>query len=437
MKSFFSSFVVNWLKYMAKLQLMKVQPTVIGVTGSSGKSSCVQAIGIVLSEKYKTKVGRKGNSETGIPMEILGIEVGTYNGIEWLHVCVLAIWKVLTNWEQYEYLVLEMGIDSEKAPKNMSHLLSIVKPHIGVFLSVTSVHGQNFSGSDILQSISNEKGKILTELNEDDIAIFSVDYPQIVKLETKIRAKKLTFSSGKKSATFNLLYHTVDPTETVFEFSHQNKKYSLHLPKQFHFKEAFGTFASAVLVGQELDISIEDACLSLSQHFQQPPGRMSIIEGIHDSIIIDSSYNSSLGPTSAALHMLKNIPGRKIAVLGDMRELGTNAQHDHEELAKVAKDSADIIVLVGPITAQYVLPTLKKLNFPEKNLYSFANAYEAIDTLKEIVKEDDLMLVKGSQNTIFLEIIVKALMKHPEQAEELLARQTPYWESQRQKIKNK
>ncbi|MEO8581271.1 MAG: UDP-N-acetylmuramoyl-tripeptide--D-alanyl-D-alanine ligase [Patescibacteria group bacterium] len=435
MKSFFSKLIVNWLRFTAQLQLMKVQPLVIGVTGSAGKTSCVQAIGVVLSQKTKLKVGRKGNSETGIPMEILGIKVGTYSGYDWVNVCLQALWQLCTNWERYDTLVLEMGIDSDQLPKNMSHQLSIVQPQIGVLLSISGVHGQNFSGKDILQSIANEKGKLLKSLDASGVAIYSLDYSQILKLVPHIIAKKLTFSSNKSSADLQLIKHELSLSGTTFTFLHEQTTHSLHFSKQLHFKESFGTFASAILVGLEFGITVEESCHKLSQNFQLQPGRMSVIEGRNNSIIIDSSYNSSLEPTSAALRMLDLLPGRKIAVLGDMRELGALAQHDHQELAKQAAKSANIIVLIGPLTSQYTLSQLQQLNFSDKNLMSFANAYQAIDTLQEMIRPNDIILVKGSQNTIFLEIIVKALMKHPDQSSALLCRQTPFWERQRLQLK--
>ncbi len=434
--AFFSSVVVSWLTFCAQIALRKVQPEIIGVTGSSGKSSCVHAIDVVLSQltTKKVKVGKKGNSETGIPMEILGIPVDTYTGLQWLGVCVQAIQKALLYTQKYDILVLEMGIDSESSPKNMSHLLSFIHPHIGVLLSISAVHGQNFSGNDILQSIANEKGKLLTSIPQSGTAIYSVDYPQVLSFLPKIKSQQLTFSSQQQPSDFCLIEHSVSFEGTEFLFQHHDKQHSLFLPKSLHFKESFGTFASAILVGIEHGLSIENSIDRLSKQFQLPPGRMNIIDGINECTLIDSSYNSSVVPTTAALRMLMQLPGRKIAILGDMRELGKQAQSDHEQLAAQAAQSADLIVLIGPLTKQFAVPYLTQHQFPSERLLHFKNAYQAIESLQQLVHKGDVVLIKGSQNTIFLEIIVKALMKHPELAKKLLCRQTPYWEKQRQKI---
>jgi UDP-N-acetylmuramyl pentapeptide synthase len=133
------------------------------------------------------------------------------------------------------------------------------------------------------------------------------------------------------------------------------------------------------------------------------------------------------------LKMIKS-SGRKVAVLGDMRELGEQAKPDHQKLAQVAAQTADVIILVGPLAHRYCWQYLRGTDFPAHRLFSFPQAYAAAAVIPKIIQEHDLLLIKGSQNTIFLEIIVKALMLEPQKASSLLCRQTPYWEAQRQKL---
>lgn len=437
MKKFSETFLLFFLKSAAQLQLKKSNPVIIGITGSAGKSSAVQATGLVLSQHFQTKYTKKGNSETGIPLEILDIPVENYSKIGWIKVLFLAIFQLIFNWKKYTHLVLEMGIDSETAPKNMEYLLTIVKPHIGVLLNVNAVHGENFSGDNPVVSIANEKGKLLTRLSSKDLAIFTVDQPEVEQLIPNIHAETKTFSIDKKTATIYLTDHSTSLSGTTFQFILDKQKYTLQFNHQLHFKESFGTFATALLIANHLGMKTEKAIEILEKKYKLQPGRMSIIEGIKETTILDSSYNSSLSPTSAALRMIAAFPQRKIVVLGDMRELGKKTAEDHQALAKVAAKSADFIITVGPLMKQFFIPELITLGFPKDKIHSVETAYEAVPILKSLMKKDDLILVKGSQNTIFLEIVVKALMKYPEKATQVLCRQSAFWDEQRTALLNK
>ncbi|MFH1959597.1 MAG: Mur ligase family protein [Patescibacteria group bacterium] len=435
MKKQAEKYILMWLRLIARLQIKKNKPTIIGVTGSAGKTSTVKAIGEVLKTKHSVKCTLKGNSETGIPLELLGIPIKNYTGLRWIGVILLSIWQVIFYWPKYELLIVEMGIDSDQIPKNMTYLLKIIKPMVGIFLNVNNVHGANFSGKDTIKAITTEKGKLLSSLPENGLAIFSADHPSIVNLEKNIRAKKKKFSINQHS-DMQLLKYDVSLNGTKFIFLAGGKQFVLNLANQVHFKEAFGGFASALLAGEYFGVNIEDGVNALEKRFKLLPGRMTVLEGINNSVILDSSYNSSLEPTSATLRMLNKISarGKKIAILGDMREIGKQEKQDHEKLAEVVAKNADEVILVGPLTAKYILPKLKKLKFAKTKIHSFITSYEALGTVKKIIEPHDLILVKGSQNTIFLEIIVKAIMAHPEQASKILCRQTRYWERQRKQL---
>lgn len=430
------NWLLAWLKLAAQLQVRKNQPTIIGVTGSAGKTSAVGAIGDVLTTQYQVETTAKGNSETGIPFELLNIPVKNYVGWQWLWVSVLSIWKLITYWLKYELLIVEMGIDSDQPPKNMTYLLEMIQPQVGIMLNVNSVHGQNFAGTDTTQAIADEKGKLLTSLPQDGLAVYSQDHPQIQQVTASILAPQKTFSI-KKSADCQLLEHEVSLSGTKFVFLLDGQQHILQFKNQAHFVEAFGDFASALLVGQHFGIKTIDAIFALEKNFQLLPGRMSFLKGIRDSVILDSSYNSSLEPTSAALQMLNQVSvrGKKIAILGDMREIGSQEKHDHQQLAKTAVETVDTLIWVGPLTKKYVRPELKKLKF-EGKAYFFDTAYQAANQAVKLIEPHDLILVKGSQNTIFLEIVVKAIMAQPANAADLLCRQTKYWHQQRQKLIN-
>ncbi len=435
MKKQLQIITLGWLRFATKLQLKKNNPIIIGVTGSAGKTSAVNAINEVLKTKYTTQSTLTGNSETGIPFEILNIPIKNWTGLGWVWVIMLGLWALIAHWPKYEILVVEMGIDSDQEPKNMEYLLKIIQPQMGVFLNVNHVHGQNFSGSNTIKAITAEKGKLLLSLPKNGLAIYSQDHDSISDLSKTITAQKLNFSISQP-ANMQLLKYQVSLVGTKFVFINSGKQHVLNFKNKLLIKESFGGLAAALLLGQNFEINTEKGIKALEKNFKILPGRSTLIEGINNSTIIDSSYNSSFEPAAAALQMLGQIliRGKKIAVLGDMREIGNQEKTDHEKLAVIAAKNADEIILVGPLTKKYILPKLKKLKFAKTKIHSFTTAYEALKIVKKLVKNHDLILIKGSQNTIFLEIIVKAIMAHPEQAQKILCRQSKYWHNQRQKL---
>ena len=154
---------------------------------------------------------------------------------------------------------------------------------------------------------------------------------------------------------------------------------------------------------------------------------MRLISGIKDTMIIDDSYNSSPVAAEVALQTLKKVEAkRKIVALGDMRELGSYAKEEHQKLGKSVATVADILITVGPLSRDTVQGALDA-GMDEKNIFQFDDSQKAGKFLETILKEGDIVLVKGSQNTIFMERLVLEIMKHPERAEELLVRQEEEW----------
>ena len=111
--------VLYYLRFWARLKLNIIRPDIIGITGSAGKTSCVQAIVAILGDSFRVKVSEKANSESGIPLNILGLTPNDYSVVDWLRLIFLAPIKALTNWEKYDIYLVELGIDSPRVPKNM------------------------------------------------------------------------------------------------------------------------------------------------------------------------------------------------------------------------------------------------------------------------------------------------------------------------------
>lgn len=416
------------LRLLAQAHLVKNKPLTIGITGSAGKSSCTKLLGSVLEEEFKTKYTKKGNSETGIPFEILNIPVKNYNALSWFTLPFKGLGTVITNWEEYSILVAEMGIDSNQAPKDMETLLRIIQPEIGILLNVNNVHIEFFKGEKIPQTIANEKAKLLFKLPVNGLAIINSDQKEITSLTNKIKAPTKTFSR-KKKADLQLITHDVSLNGSKFTFLFEGKKHSINLAGQLVFEEAFGTLASTFLVAHFLKIKIKNIIKYIEKNYTTLPGRGKIFDGINQSIIIDSSYNSSLEPTAASLRLLKKLKkktNRTIAILGDMRELGEAAKKDHKQLQKVALANADTIYTVGPLTNEF---------FTNKEVKKVINPYELIPLLKKEIRKSDIILFKGSQNTILLEGVIEELLSNKTDISSL-CRRSDYWDKQRESLKN-
>ena len=366
----------------------------------------------ILKEKYKIKVSRKANSELGIPLNILGFKGRNYSLIDWLWVVPMALVKLLFNWEKYDVYVVEMGVDSPKRPKNMEYLLTIVRPQIGVFINALAVHSEEFNmlPGKVVDQIANEKGKLITSLPETGTAVLNANDKRVLRFNNKTKAK-------------------------VIEFD----KLSVNIPSQVmdgHYQEIF---AGAVAVGGVFQIEKTKAINNLKKNFKLPPGRMTKISGIKGTIILDSSYNASGKPMVAALETLTKVArGKKIAVIGDMRELGKQAKREHEIVAREIIGKVDELVLIGPLMKKYLEPEVLRLGFNKNKIHWYADAYQALEALEvSIVQGEETILIKGSQNTMFLEIIVEGLMKDKDMAKKLLCRRGKFWDKKRKLLQSK
>lgn len=389
MKKNLSLLFLYYLRFFARLQIKKLKLLnpklkIVGITGSAGKTSCLLACQAALTSQFSTQINYAGNSETGLPLSILDLKMANFSLVGWLQIALLCPYKLLTLWPQLDVLLLEMGIDSPRFPKNMDFLLSVVHPNISIFLNVSTVHLENFQN---IEQIAQEKAKLA---NTTPVSIVNNSDPLVKKYTT----------------TKNII-----PIQPVsIELPH-----SL-LPPIFDI-----TFGAAVALADLLQASTP--IINLQNHFLLPPGRSSLFPGINNSSIIDSSYNSSPLATTEMLKLLSTQPQPRIAVLGDMRELGSASPTEHHRLYQLANKSADIIISVGPETHQY---------FGSKAL-KFSYWWQAADYLKshpELVKSATI-LVKGSQNTIYLEELVKELIPANKLKDyltnQLICRQSPYW----------
>jgi UDP-N-acetylmuramoyl-tripeptide--D-alanyl-D-alanine ligase len=339
----------------------------------------------------------------------------------------------------FDAYLVEMGVDEPMPPKNMEYLLTILHPDIGVILNALSVHTQQFGS---VTAIAKEKGKLVTQNPNLQYAILNADQPEIATLKPKNEAKTIMFGKDKKSEVIiksitssfdgtSISFHAQRPGLTTAASPGLIRFKNLVLP------EFYGhTVASALAVASALNINLQEAADTISKNFKLPPGRGRIFEGIKNTIIIDSSYNASGTTMRGSLEMLKDIGKNrvKIAILGDMRELGSQAEIEHKKVAESAIKSADKIILVGPQMEQYALPITKKSKIPVEWFATAGQAKVFLEgshpSMPEFLTGGEIILVKGSQNTIFLEIVVEALLINKSDVENL-CRRGKFWKKKR------
>lgn len=430
------------LRLCAKVQLRKIKPLIIGVGGSSGKTSLCELLNVIVKYKFSVKQSKGKNSETGIPLDILNITMNNYAWTDWIVVMILSLWRLITDWKKYEVYIVEMGIDSPVEPKNMSYLLKIIKPDIGVLTNVALEHSVYFDSfvqetdpikreEAILQLTAQQETLLLTSLSKKDTAIVNLDDDYSKEILPTIRAKSLLISAYDQTADFFISRIQTGLSGFRVEFTNRGKAYTLSLtqPLPKHFASAF---ILSIATAKSLGIPVEKSIFWLEQGFVLPPGRMSVFEGIKDTTIIDSSYNNAtITPILDVLHLLKTIPKthRTIAILGDMRELGSQSRAMHELVAKKIVECCDMAIVIGPLMREYVEPILEVEKFPHK---SFLNVTQANQIILNTIKPHDVVLVKGSQNTLFMERIVEMLLEHPQDREKL-CRRGVFWDEIRAK----
>ncbi|OGY88997.1 MAG: hypothetical protein A3B30_02810 [Candidatus Komeilibacteria bacterium RIFCSPLOWO2_01_FULL_52_15] len=435
-------FVLRYFRFFARIALFVHRPLVLGIAGSVGKTSTKYVLSHILSAAGKTAV-TSGNSETGIPLGILGIALHGYSPLQWLLAMALCPFKIF-HLRRVKFLVAEMGIDDPYPPKNMTYLLSIVEPDIAVLVTESVAHTMQFDKvltdaeralpdgqriERLVAAIANEDAKMAMTQRCSAI-IYNADSSFITGALARgvpTRVKRIHFGHAH-DASFRYRSYDVSPDRTAFSFTDKRLTHSLGIRGYALPEEYREVFAAALLAAREAGVSIETGIESLNRGFALPKGRASVLNGIGNSTIIDSSYNASRASTVAFLKLmntLKEKTGRPTVMLfGDMRELGEETKAEHETVFEHMPGTIDYLFCVGPLTKEYILPAAQ--SSPFQRVKWFSDAVSAGSYLAQHLPERSLVLVKGSQNGIFLEEAIKFILADPQDAGKL-CRQEKYW----------
>lgn len=407
--------LLQWkLKILAKLYLWRYRPRVVGITGSVGKTSTKDAVGLVLANKFKTRISSKSyNNQIGLPLTILGFETVGRSILGWLGLLFKALGKIIYDANYPQVLVLEMGADQIG---DLNYLISIVKPNISVITNIGPVHLQSFK---TLEKVAKEKAVLVKKLTNSDWAILNYDDKRVRAMANETKAKKI-FYGLDRVAEIRASDIKIINKNLIFNICDNNQIYNLQLRGVG--EHLIYSILAAFCVGQIFKIEPKEIIRSLVR-FQPLAGRGQFLDGKFGSFIIDESYNASPMSMNSALKFLHKIKTdqSKVVILGDMRELGKQSLKFHQALGDKL-DFVDQIILVG----SEIKPTYEILKHSKSNLSYFEDVKALQKELKNLIKPNSLILVKGSQ-IIRLEKIVEKLISSKYNKKDILVRQSEEW----------
>lgn len=386
------------------------------ITGSVGKTSTKDAVAAVLTSRFFVRKSEKSfNSEFGVPFTILGVGNPWGNPFAWVKVLKSALVLLLLPNHYPNMLVLEVGADK---PGDLARILRIATPDVVVItrLPKIPVHVEAYTSP---AAVREEEFSPAYALPAGAPLIISVDNPHALESAMRTPARIISYGSAD---TAMVRVSNIDFYEKEGNVVGMWAKVSMHGEEgTITVKGSVGRtqilpVAAALATAHAFQIPLTEALTAL-ESYEPPRGRGRLFAGKNNSTIIDDSYNASPAAVEEALATLKAFPHakRRIAVLGDMLELGRYSVSEHERIAVLAGDSADIIVAVG----------IRARAFGKAEGMTFNNAHDAAPALTDYVRAGDVVLVKGSQS-IRTERIVEALLADPADVTRL-ARQEKEW----------
>jgi UDP-N-acetylmuramoyl-tripeptide--D-alanyl-D-alanine ligase len=423
----------RYLGACAHAAIQREHPRVIAIAGSVGKSSTKEAVAAALGAgEAGTSVrasAKNYNNELGVPLTVFNRPAPGRSVFVWIALLVRAtLFRIGLAKIDASTLVFEFGTDH---PGDLDHLISIAPPDAAVLTAIGTEHTE-FFGS--IEGVAKEERRVIEALPPQGVAILNADDAEVMKAAERTKAVVVTFGEGE-GADVRLVSATVgfDPQD-IAASGLDVHIVALGLSARFRIRGAFGkpqalAATAALALVHALDVDFHEAADRLSR-FNGIPGRTRIIEGIKHTTLLDDSYNSSPLAALSAVRDLATFPvnegHKRIAALGDMLELGALAEAAHADLGRaVAEAGIDMLVACGTL-AHVIADGARRAGMSDENIFTFPKSPEAGLFIQERLKQGDVVLIKGSQGAR-MEKITKELMAHPENAKELLVRQTPEW----------
>lgn len=426
----FKRFILKKLqKYVRRYFARHPEVKLVVVVGSVGKTSTKHAIATLLSKRYRVRMHEGNhNSELSVPLAILGIDFphSLRNPLSWLAVFRAAKLRIKQPTD-VDVIVQELGTDH---PGDMAQFGTYLVPDIALVTAVTPEH-MEFFGS--IEAVAQEELGVsafsrFVLINRDDV-----------------EGRFADFETNPNFATFGTTgsaEYRIEQTSFTLADGFTGTVYAPEFPEPFtasvrvYGEHSLRPVMGAVAVAAKMGLTPQDIAAG-ALDIRAVPGRMNVLRGIGGTTIIDDTYNSSPAAAAAALQTLyalddDNVPQR-IVVLGDMRELGVVSQAEHENLGNLCDPNLlSWVVLVGPECEKHLAPIARGRGC---QVHVAPDAIRAGEFVRSVSEEGAIILVKGSQNTIYLEECVKVLCDMTEDVQ--LVRQSAEWMETKNKYFNR
>ncbi len=343
----------------------------IAITGSSGKTTTKEAIAWMLSNRFKVlKSEGNYNNQIGLPFTLLGIR------------------------PEHEIICVELGTNAEG---EIDYLASIALPQIGV---ITSIQPAHLKGLKSLKVIQKEKGSLLTYTQK--CFVYNADDPRVAALANEFDKEKIGF--GLKNGLIRA--KDIEWKDTGLWFSVDTPDFTFGVQTQLIGKHQIYALLAAVAIGWYLGITKKKIAQALAS-FKPLSGRLTWFKDKQGRIILDDTYNANPGSMQAALGVLNSFKNGKIAILGDMLELGEQDIFWHEEIGKKAGSiSLKALLLYGQYAEDFKRGALKA-GMEEKHIFILQEKTDVLPLLDKITIPGDIILFKASNKIGFSELVKK------------------------------
>lgn len=439
----------GWLGQQAKRVLLRERPFVITVSGAVGKTTTKRAIGAMLEchdHSAPFRVSPKSyNNELGVPLTVFGHDAPSRSVGAWF--------RLLKDGFVYgsglkrlgvKTFVFEIGADK---PGDLDYLLNLLTPDLAVVSAVmpdneglTPVHTSNFPSAEALV---DEETKPVMRTRTEGTVVLNADDRRVFAMRHATAAPTLTFGESD-GADIRILEHKVItkstdhgevPTGIQLRYKVLQREETFYIPNVFGRSVAYAVGA-ALAVAVALDFTPEEY-RAFANHFEPYPGRTRIIPGIKATTLYDDTYNASPSAVLAGLRDLAETPvragQRKIACIGEMRELGESAERMHRFIgAEAAKLKIDLLVPCGRMARVLAEGALAN-GMTDEQVNVFDDVPEAGQWLQRFIKPGDIIFAKASEGRLDsvgarMDRLIKELMAEPNRAAELLVRQDKAWQ---------
>jgi len=365
---------VSALQQIARFWRRKLDIRVIGITGSVGKSTTKETVTDVLNQRYRTlKSPGNLNNEIGLPMTILKLSSG------------------------HQRAVLEMGF---YVPGEIAFLCDIAQPQVGVITNIGTVHAER-AGSQ--ENIFLGKSELVQALPEDGVAILNFDDPWVRKMEEKTRAQVFFYGLSSESDLWADNVEGLGLEGIRFRLHYQRE--TLHVRVPLIGRHSVHTALRATAVGLVEGLTWQEIFEGLNLGYTQL--RLVAVRSRTGAMILDDTYNASPESMLAALNLLDELDGRKIAVLGDMLELGQYERQGHEMVGLRVAQVAEVLLTLG-VRGKMIAEAAHRAGLKKSSIIEFEELEQIVDWLDENLSKEDSVLIKGSHG-LRMDRIVNAL----------------------------